>query len=102
LSSSISGASVIYAGGGRGGDYYNGTNGVAGSANTGNGGGGGTGNLGGTWTARGSGGTGDSGIVIIRYPNANPDATATGAFTKTTAGGYKIYIFTGNGTFTPN
>ena len=51
----------------------------------------------------GYGGSGGSGIVIIRYPDSYPAATATtGSPTITVAGGYRIYKWTtvGNGSIT--
>jgi hypothetical protein len=48
-----------------------------------------------------TGGAGGSGIVIIRYLDTYPAATSTtGSPTITTAGGYRIYTFTGSGTLT--
>lgn len=50
------------------------------------------------------GGTGASGVVILRYPDSQEDLTTVGAgltYTKTTSGGYKIYSFTaGTGSIT--
>ena len=84
LASSITGSSVTRGGGGGGGSYsnsgpgaggagggglggrYSNVPGVAGTANTGGGGGGGQGNFNGGWSV---GGTGGSGVVILRYPN---------------------------------
>jgi hypothetical protein len=61
--------------------------------NTGGGGGGGGGGA--------ALGTGGSGIVIIRYADTYPAASATtGSPTITTAGGYRIYKFTSSGTIT--
>ncbi len=46
-------------------------------------------------------GTGGSGIVIIRYADTFPAATATtGSPTITVAGGYRVYKFTGTGSIT--
>jgi hypothetical protein len=40
-------------------------------------------------------------VVILRYPDAYPLATATtGSPTVTTTGGYRIYKFTSSGTIT--
>jgi hypothetical protein len=62
-------------------------------ANSGGGGGGADEN--------GTGGSGAAGVVIVRYPNAFADATATtGSPTFTNTGGYKIYKWTGNGSIT--
>ena len=92
--SSITGTSVTRATGGVG--YGSGGGGSAGGANTGNGG---NGNDPNSW-----GGTGGSGIVILRYPDSQEDLTTVGAgltYTKTTSGGYKIYSFTaGTGSIT--
>ena len=59
---SISGASVTYGAGGKGGDRINSNNGANGTANRGNGGGGAGGQ-----GASANGGNGGSGIVIISY-----------------------------------
>jgi hypothetical protein len=62
--------------------------------NTGSGGGGASGG----WT---HGGNGGSGIVIIRYADSNPAASATtGSPTITVAGGYRVYKFTSSGSIT--
>jgi hypothetical protein len=122
VSSSISGASVMYAAGGGGGDagwdrtsYGKGTGGsgiggngggktagdknaTAGATNTGSGGGGG-----GSDGTVGAGGAGGSGIVIISYSSNGSDGvlpTSTGG-TITTSGGKTIHTFTTSGTFTP-
>jgi hypothetical protein len=75
----------------------NGSLAVAGTANTGGGGGGG-----GTRVSNPQkGANGGSGVVIIRYPDSNPAATATtGSPTVTVTGGYRIYNFTGSGSIT--
>ena len=99
LASTITGSSVLRAGGGGGGTYGNGNNFAVGggggagdgkygysganngnpaTANTGSGGGGAPGND----TA--TGGAGGSGIVILRYPSVFT-ATYTGGVTKTTS-----------------
>lgn len=84
-------------GGGRGGQGRDDI-GVAGTTNTGGGGGGPN-----TYGAGHQGSAGGSGIVIIRYPNTQPDLTSIGAgLVKTGAGltpsytptGYKVYEFT--------
>lgn len=107
LQYSISGAATYYAGGGGGAAY-------TGSAGGGGLGGGGAGTSGFTYgnngtanTGGGSGsgwsgqGTGGSGVVILRYPDTYPAATATtGSPTITVTGGYRIYKFTGSGTIT--
>lgn len=120
LSSSITGTATYYAGGGGGGVWYGygsltlagssglggggrgssglvtGGNGTAGTAATGGGGGGGGGGF--TWP---EGYQGGSGVVIIRYPDSNPAATATtGSPTITVAGGYRIYRWTTSGSVT--
>jgi hypothetical protein len=109
LASSISGSSTFYAGGGAGsvqssggtagtggagggGNGGNNTVGGAGSANTGGGGGAGASSF--------NGGNGGSGVVIIAFASTFKDATATGSFTKTSAGGNIVYTFTGSGTIT--
>jgi hypothetical protein len=67
--------------------------------NTG-GGGGGDGDL----NAGTTGGSGGSGIVILRYPDTLPAFTSIGGgltYSITTSGGYRIYQFTaGTGTVT--
>jgi len=111
--SSISGSSVTYAGGGGGGRGSNnvgsaGTGGSGGggnggsqssgsnaTTNTGGGGGGAAG--GGTYV----GGSGGSGIVIIRYADSFSAASATtGSPTITVAGGYRVYQWTSSGSIT--
>lgn len=119
VASSITGSSVVRAGGGGGGTYDNGqgsgtslalgsggsgggggggrwtTYTIAagsGAANTGSGGGGG----GGVGTGTASDGAGGSGIAIIRYAGAQ---RGTGG-TVTSSGGYTIHTFTSSGTFT--
>ena len=118
LQSSITGTLTYYAGGG-GGGYYSGTTGYrssgglggggmgasstvaaeSGAANTGGGGGGG-------WNGNQNinGGAGGSGVVVIAYPNTNPDlSNIPGALTydQPTRAGYKVYRFTaGSGTIT--
>ena len=69
---------LVVAGGGGGGYYH--------------GGGGGSGE-------GASGGTGGSGIVIIRYADTYA-AAVSATVTPTTAGGYRIYRFTANGSIT--
>ena len=112
--SSITGASVTYAGGGGGATYAgggaqgtggaggggNGSNtgsGSAGTANTGGGGGGsGRDNIG------AAGGSGGSGVVIIAYPDTYPALASIGAgltYDQPTRSGYRVYRFTaGTGT----
>jgi hypothetical protein len=48
----------------------------------------------------GIGGTGGSGIVIVRHPDTDAAATTTGSPTVTTSGGFRIYTFTGSGSIT--
>ena len=107
----ISGTSTYYAGGGGGCGSLNATGqqgagglggGASGSvtttpptaatANTGGGGGG---------TRDGTGGLGGSGIVIIRYADTYPAASATtGSPTVTVTGGYRIYTWATSGSIT--
>lgn len=111
--SSITGASVTYAGGG-GGCYNTGgtqpaggaggggagsynTTATSGSLNTGGGGGG-------IYANSASSGNGGSGVVIIAYPNTYPALTSISAgltYTQPTRSGYRVYRFTqGTGTIT--
>ncbi len=79
-SNSISGSSITYAAGGAGGSVNATSNGVAGTANTGNGGGGAS-ILGNTTAYGGSGG---SGIVIIKFiSECNPTVYTNSSFTYT-------------------
>ena len=106
LTSSISGTSTYYAGGGGGGDYTStaGTGGTGGggnggsngnaSAGTSNTGGGG----GGSGATGSSGGAGGSGIVIISYAGSTQQM-AGGVVT--IAGGNVIHTFTSSGYLTP-
>jgi len=107
-----SGVSGYYAGGGGSGLYPamtvgsggsggggagspNGTaNGVAGTTNTGSAGGGSNGN--GTYY----GGSGGSGIIIIRIADSISAKTTTGSPNTYTANGYRYYKFTGDGSIT--
>ncbi len=79
-----------------------GVSGTAGTANTG--GGGGAGMNDGTNRSTSGGGNGGSGVVILKYPDSNPDLSSIGGgltYTKTTPTGYKVYTFTaGTGTVT--
>jgi hypothetical protein len=85
---SISGTATEYA---RGGSAYNGNPSAA--PNTGKGGTG--------FENYGGGGTGNSGVVIIRYADTfSPASATTGSPTITTAGGYRVYKFTGSGSIT--
>ena len=107
--SSITGTSVTYAGGGYSGDRVSqptspllvnpgpGGNG----AYTGNGGAGVRGGGGGGGSGFGQGGLGGPGMLIIAYPDSEPDLTITGtlSYTQPTRSGYKVYEFTsGSGT----
>ena len=101
-SSSITGTSITYAGGGAGtGWAANGTAMPTGTAGTG---GGGAANTSGTANRGGGAGSsvntavnGGSGTVVIRYPNTYRTAITTGSPTYTNTGGYHIYVFTGSG-----
>jgi hypothetical protein len=114
LSSDLSGSTLFYAAGGGGGVYITGTTGTGGSsiggnggtggvagtaaspANRGSGGGGGGGNV-----PAGAGGAGSSGVVIVVYPSTYAAAVSTtGSPTVTVSGGYRRYVFTGNGSIT--
>jgi hypothetical protein len=109
VSSSITGSSVGRAGGG-GGGTFNGvnvgtatdgggsavhqSNGADGTANRGGGGGGGS------WSGsvHRDGGSGGSGVVIIRHRKEFATATTTGSPTITTAGLFTVYTFNASGT----
>ena len=106
--STITGSSVIYAGGGGGGDWGTGGTGgtggggdgtdnsgtaVSGTTNTGGGGGG----SGGFTSTSGAGG---SGVVILRMATADYSGTTTGSPTVTTDGSDTILKFTSSGTYT--
>mgnify|MGYP003349699885 CR=1 FL=1 len=85
-------------GGGGGGNAANSAAGVNGTNNLG-GGGGATG--GDSLYGINTGGSGGSGVVVIRYANTFPDAySTTGSPTLTNTGGYKIYKWTGSGSIT--
>ena len=112
VSSSYSGTATFYSGGGGGGAYLQGSpagtagaagsggggagsvtgTGTSGTANTGGGGGGGAYN-----SSAQVGGSGGSGIVIIRYLGSVQRATGG---TVTITGGYVIHTFTTSGTYT--
>jgi hypothetical protein len=108
VASSISGASVYYAGGGGGGGYSGAAGGTGGSGGGGNGGaagvgvaasantGGGGGGGGGSGGAGYAGGNGGSGVVIISYPGTQ---RGTGG-TITSSGGNTIHTFASSGTYT--
>jgi hypothetical protein len=85
-------------GGGAGSGPGGGVSGTSGTANTG-GGGGGAANDFNNAGSTGTGGAGGSGVVIIRYLDMFPVATATtGSPAYTLIGGYRIYKFTTSGT----
>lgn len=91
----VNGANGGTGGGGKGGNAA--ANGTAGGTNTGGGGGGG----GVSSIATGTGGAGGKGVVIVRYPNSEPDATSTtGSPTYANTGGFKSYTFTDTGSIT--
>lgn len=117
LQSSISGTGTYYAGGGGGGKdgvvssgglggggsggTYQTTVPTAGGTNTGGGGGGGGNAFNDYVVPTYQGAAGGSGIVIIRYADTSPAATATtGSPTITTAGGYRVYKWTSSGSIT--
>jgi hypothetical protein len=86
-------------GGGAGGSDSSPT-GVAGTPNTGGGGGAASTMTNGS-EAGANGGLGGSGVVILRYSDSNPAASATtGSPTITVAGGYRVYKFTSSGSIT--
>jgi hypothetical protein len=104
-----------FSGGGGGGTYAGGTGGTGGygggangSANdstppnaTANSGGGGGGGGAIEPAPYGTGGNGGAGIVIIRYSSTYAAAVATtGSPTITVSGGYRTYVWTGNGSIT--
>jgi len=114
VASTITGSSVIRAGGGGGSSNIVGrqgagglggggdgsdespTSGGAGSVNTGSGGGGG-------WyaPANGAGGNGGSGVVILSMPDANYSGTTTGSPTVATGvSGKTVLTFTSTGSYT--
>jgi hypothetical protein len=79
-------------GGGNGGSGF--ANGTDGGANTGGGGGG-------SWGG-GASRSGGSGTVIIKYSNTIPAFTSTtGSPTITSPSGFRMYQWTGSGSFTP-
>jgi hypothetical protein len=107
----VSGTSVYFAGGG-GGATHNGPR--FGTGGLGGGGAGGNTNLSGSngtpYTGGGggggsefnnTGGTGGSGVVIIRYPSSYAvPASTTGSPIVTTSDGYRTYIWTSSGSIT--
>jgi hypothetical protein len=111
FTTSISGTSTEYAGGGGGGCSYSG--GGNGGSGLGGGGNGGTsttnatdgavntGGGGGSAPNTRVGGAGGSGIVVIRYADTyQAAASTTGSPTITVAGGYRVYKFTTSGSIT--
>lgn len=122
LASSITGTLTYYAGGGGGmGGNEQGGTATAGAGGNGGGGNGGANNINsspnllpqnGTANTGGGGGgasnrsvahpggSGGSGIVVIRYPDTYAAASTTGSPTITVSGGYRIYKFTANGSIT--
>ena len=113
--SSITGTPTYYAGGGAGGFNYNWTiggggqgglggggnggfngNGGAGASNTGGGGGGG----GHTQSGNAYGGSGGSGICILKVLTSRYTGQVTGSPTVTTSGIYTIIKFTSSGSYT--
>jgi hypothetical protein len=64
----------------------------SGTANTGGGGGGGG------YVETNGAGSGGSGVVVIRYLDSSPPAIVSGNPTYTATGGFRTYVFTGNGT----
>lgn len=109
LSNSITGSSIIYAGGGGGaGGYNGGSSGSGGSGGGGNGNNGGAAGYGSDGLGGGGGGThnghrsgnGGKGIIILSIPTAKYSATSTGSPTITTSGSNTILSFTGNGSYT--
>ena len=95
LAVSITGSSLTYAAGGRGGREQSPTDPVpSGAVNTGTGG---DGRQDGT---NASGGAGGSGVVILRMPTANYSGNTTGSPTVTTDGSDTILTYTSSGTYT--
>ena len=89
--------------GGSDGNMWVGAPGNPGTTNTGGGGGGALYNGYASMASRVSrpGGAGGSGVVILRYPDSNPAASATtGSPTVTVSGGYRVYKFTSSGSIT--
>lgn len=100
---SISGTATYYAGGGGapgqagglggGAAGVSNTNGNSGAANSG----GGAGAIyeGGSTTR--TGGSGGSGVIIVKYADTFAPATTTGSPTYTVSGGFRVYQFNGSG-----
>lgn len=110
IQNGFTGTILFYAGGGGGGSNFGGAGGTGGSGVGGNGGKGGSGSAGltnrgggggGGWFygAGQGGGAGGSGVVVLRYSNAEPPAVTTGNPVVLDSGGYRIYTFTGSGSF---
>jgi hypothetical protein len=108
VSSSITGSATFYAGGGAGAGATNswvGGNGGGGGLSPGSGVQNGAANTGGGGAgerfAGSPSGNGGSGVVIVRYPDTLPAPLATtGSPVVTTAGGFRIFRFTGSGSIT--
>jgi hypothetical protein len=93
---------VTYSAGGAGITLGGTATGSSAAANSGGGGNGGKAERGAGFTGNtyGPGGTGGSGVVIIKYSDAFKAATTTGSPTYTVSGGFRIYRFTGSGSIT--
>ena len=115
ISSSITGTSQFYSGGGGGGSRSGGTGGTGGSGVGGNGGansnnganassyGSGGGGGGGGSNGQSNGGNGSSGVLIISYASTKPALTISNGLTydQPTREGYRVYRLTaGTGTIT--
>ncbi len=116
VASTITGSSVVRAGGGSAASSTTVTPGSDGGGGSGgSGGGGSTGTAGGNGTANtgsgggssgenngsaGNGGTGGSGVVILRMATASYTGTTTGSPTVTTSGSDTIITFNGDGSYT--
>jgi hypothetical protein len=105
--SSISGATLTYAGGGGGAQSQSGTSGTGGAGGGGNGGyssaqsgtAGRGGGGGASYTS--TAGSGGSGTIIIRYPDTYPVPTnVVGNSLYAVTGGYRIYGWTSSGSIT--
>jgi hypothetical protein len=112
ISSSITGTSQFYSGGGGGASRSGGAGGTGGSGVGGNGGANGNGSSassygsggggGGSSSGVSNGGSGSSGVLIIAYPSTIPALTISGlTYDQPTRSGYRVYRFTaGSGTIT--
>ena len=97
VSNSLTGSANTYSIGGNNGVGSTYLGGASGASNTGNGGGGASS----IQSTPMSGGSGGSGIVVIRYPDTYALAASTfGNPTVTTTGGYRIYTYTSSGSIT--